>query len=188
MRYYDRKDNINVTNTINSFVQNSRTYDENKNTFDLNNYEVQLTTSLNIDRVNDLSINDESFNNHDETASQNQPIEVQNSIDDFDFGNEETVTQNVFQNKNKIVLEIKRGYASYSLCFICEKKTGSKLMSVLSLEATIDINMKRDILIPRGARLCREHLTENYYVKDDHIDSKPVVRYWPDKRKNFRNF
>ncbi|RNA31557.1 ATP-dependent DNA helicase PIF1 [Brachionus plicatilis] len=153
MRYYDRKDNKNVTNTINSIDQNSRTDDKNENTLDQNNYEAQPTTSTNIDR----------------------PIEVQNSIHDFDFGNEETVTQNVFPNKNKKVLEIKRGYASHSLCFICERKTGSKGMSVLSLEPTIDIYMKRDIFISRGARLCREHLTENYYVKVDHIFSIPVV-------------
>ncbi|CAF0901115.1 unnamed protein product [Brachionus calyciflorus] len=48
-------------------------------------------------------------------------------------------------------------------------------MKVLSVEATIDIYMKRDILIPRGARSCSVHLTENFYVKDDQVDQIPIV-------------
>lgn len=48
-------------------------------------------------------------------------------------------------------------------------------MSVLSIEATIDIYMERNILIPRGARTCRGHLTENYYIKEEDIEKIPIV-------------
>jgi len=42
-------------------------------------------------------------------------------------------SNNLIQSSEKTVLNISRGYASHSFCFICKRKIGSKPMTVLSV-------------------------------------------------------
>lgn len=62
-----------------------------------------------------------------------------------------------------MVINKSRGYTSHSFCFISKRKTYSKPMTVLSVEAIFDIYIKLDILIKRMARSYSD-LTESYYV------------------------
>ena len=134
----------------------------------MNNLQVQPTTSFYHDQENDLYVNIISNVSNNENTINIQQADSQ-SIGDKTI-DENRISEKVLQSKEKTVLEIQRGYASHSFCFICRRKTGSKPMSVLSIEATIDIYMKRNILIPRGARTCSGHLTENNYIKEEDIE------------------
>ncbi|RNA11028.1 hypothetical protein BpHYR1_007891 [Brachionus plicatilis] len=157
MLFYKRQTQNNVNETSNSEENNSSSVIQDN----CDIYEnVQPTTSENIEDYTNESIDQDECNF--ETIDQTEQ--------DDQYSN-----YNMNQNTMKTVLNISRGYASHSFCFICKRKTCSKPMTVLSVEAIIDIYMKRDILINRGARSCSDHLTESYYVKDDCIDKIPVV-------------
>ncbi|CAF0710179.1 unnamed protein product [Brachionus calyciflorus] len=107
--------------------------------------------------------------NYDITNDENQSNEDQESTQLI--GSEEIVIEKL----DKIVLKVKRGFASHSFCFICRRKTGSKPMKVLPVEAILEIFLKRNMLIPKGARCCSVHLTDNNYVKDEFIDKIPIA-------------
>ncbi|CAF0871560.1 unnamed protein product [Brachionus calyciflorus] len=83
------------------------------------------------------------------------------------------ITSQETTNDGRITLSIKRGYWSHGFCFICKRKTGSKPMKVLPIE--VEIYIKRQILIPVGARSCSDHLSENNYVKDELLVTIPFV-------------
>ncbi|CAF0904664.1 unnamed protein product [Brachionus calyciflorus] len=78
-------------------------------------------------------------------------------------------------NNGKITLSIKRGYGSHGFCFICKRKTGSKPMMVLPIEAIGKIYLKREILILVGARSCIDHLSDKNFVKDDQLETIPIA-------------
>ncbi|CAF1047704.1 unnamed protein product [Brachionus calyciflorus] len=107
--------------------------------------------------------------NYDITNDENQSNEDQGSNQSIE--SEEIVAE----KPDKIVLKIKRGFASHSFCFICKRKTGSKPMKVLPVEAILEIFLKRNMLIPKGARCCSVHLTDNNFVKDEFIDQIPIA-------------
>ncbi|CAF0965203.1 unnamed protein product, partial [Brachionus calyciflorus] len=96
--------------------------------------------------------------------------------------NEYENTMSINENTNyeivdsdKTVLRIKRGFGSHGFCFICKRKTGSKPMTVLPIQAIVEIYIRREILIPLGARSCSDHLSENNYVKEDQIENIPIA-------------
>ena len=120
----------------------------------------------NYDFLNDYSPIEESTQELSNFETSENNLQNQETIDSF---NQENV------NNDKTILKIKRGFASHSFCFICKRKTGSKPMTVLPIEAIIDVYIKREILIPLGARSCSDHLSENNYVKDDQIENIPIA-------------
>lgn len=107
--------------------------------------------------------------NYDITNDENQSNEDQESTQSI------LSEEIVIEKSDKIVLKIKRGFASHSFCFICKRKTGSKPMTVLPVEAILEIFLKRNMLIPKGARSCSVHLNDNNYVKDEFIDKIPIA-------------
>ncbi|CAF0933705.1 unnamed protein product [Brachionus calyciflorus] len=107
--------------------------------------------------------------NYDIKNDENQSNEDQESTQSI--GSEEIV----IEKPDKIVLKIKRGFSSHSFCFICKRKTSSKPMKVLPVEAILEIFLKLNMLIPKGARCCSVHLTDNNFVKDVFIDKIPIA-------------
>ncbi|RNA07946.1 vacuolar sorting-associated 13c [Brachionus plicatilis] len=121
------------------------------------------------DEYEEMGIEELMDLNYDITNDENQSNEDQESTQSIE--SEEFLVE----KSDKIVLKIKRGFASHSFCFICKRKTGSKPMTVIPFEAILEIFLKRNMLIPKGARSCRVHLTESNYVKDEFIDKIPLA-------------
>ncbi|RNA43599.1 Vacuolar sorting-associated 13C, partial [Brachionus plicatilis] len=123
MKYYNNKSSFNTTTDPNQGQH------EEENKLDLNNLQVQPTTSFNHDQENDLYVNIISNVSNNENTIYIQQVDSQ-SIGDETI-DENRISEKVLQSKEKSVLEIQRGYASHSFCFICRRKTGSKPIRTL---------------------------------------------------------
>ncbi|CAF1101435.1 unnamed protein product [Brachionus calyciflorus] len=85
-----------------------------------------------------------------------------------DYG---AVSENISNSK----LNTQRGYASHALCFICRQKSVAKSLMVLPIQSIADVYIRANILVPIGARICSNHLNQNYFVKDNFISEIPIV-------------
>ncbi|CAF1052181.1 unnamed protein product [Brachionus calyciflorus] len=97
-------------------------------------------------------------------------------------------SNNLIQSSEKTVLNISRGYASHSFCFMCKIKIGSKPMTVLSVEAIIDIYMKRDILITKENRSKLQAIAIYLFWLKTGLDQNTIANIFDiEYRKNVSN-
>ncbi|RMZ95126.1 vacuolar sorting-associated 13c [Brachionus plicatilis] len=118
-----------------------------------------------------------STNNDRQTASQNQPIEVQNSIDNFDFGNEENI-QSRHSNSVKYKVFVKFKPNSNNLediSCICSCKTGKRTLGCCSHVAALVYFMGHERFdlekIPKPRHKIKNLIIPIFYDSDQDEDA-----------------
>ncbi|CAF1050892.1 unnamed protein product, partial [Brachionus calyciflorus] len=165
---YKNEKNKKINNTIPNEFQSNNVQSNSEEVFDNENKRV------NSNKINPCGSN-ANFNQYSSslyTSTEDYLVTSESSNSEMSLSSDHGVESKNISNSK---LNLQREYASHAMCFICRQKSVDKSLMVLPIQWIVDVNIRANILIPIGARICCNHLNQNYFVKDNFISEIPIV-------------